>query len=144
MRRRLLVDLVALPFDTRAQLMYQAQLDVFLTTLSSLMHATALLGSAGLTAREVFADLVGMVAATPSIIGAAGDLAAQLDAGEHPGHLSTATMMGATTDHIVAASESAGIDLALPRAVQSHYRRVIEDGRGGDNWTRILDAIRDR
>ena len=33
-----------------AQLWYQAQLDVFLTALSGLLHATALVGSAGVTA----------------------------------------------------------------------------------------------
>jgi 3-hydroxyisobutyrate dehydrogenase-like beta-hydroxyacid dehydrogenase len=51
-------------------------------------------------------------------------------------------MMGATADHIVSASEAVGIDLSLPRAVQQHYRRAIEDGHGGDNWTRIIDGIR--
>ncbi|MEV1295337.1 hypothetical protein [Pseudonocardia sp. NPDC049635] len=65
-----------------------------------------------------------------------------MDAGRHPGDLSTATMMGATADHVVAASEEAGIDLALPRAVQAHYRRVIDDGHGADNWTHIIDGIR--
>ncbi len=34
------------------QLLYQAHLDVFLTTLSSLLHATALAGSAGIAATE--------------------------------------------------------------------------------------------
>lgn len=127
-----------------AQLMYQAQLDVFLTTLSSLMHATALLGSAGFAAADAMPELLETVAGVPEML-AVGDEkpGAAIDAGDHPGDLSTATMMGATADHIVAASEAAGIDLALPRAVQGHYRRVVEDGRGGDNWTRIIDGIRD-
>lgn len=127
-----------------AQLMYQAQLDVFLTTLSSLMHATALLGSAGFAAADAMPELLETVAGVPEML-AVGDEkpGAAIDAGDHPGDLSTATMMGATADHIVAASEAAGIDLALPRAVQGHYRRVVADGRGGDNWTRIIDGIRD-
>lgn len=127
-----------------AQLMYQAQLDVFLTTLSSLMHATALLGSAGFAAADAMPELLETVAGVPEML-AVGDEkpGAAIDAGDHPGDLSTATMMGATADHIVAASEAAGIDLALPRAVQGHYCRVVADGRGGDNWTRIIDGIRD-
>ena len=95
--------------------MYQAHLDVFLTTLSSLLHATALVGSAGITATEFLPELIDTVARHP------GDarrrrraLGASIDAGEHPGDLSTVTMMGATADHIVAASQSAGIDLGLP------------------------------
>ncbi|ONI72357.1 6-phosphogluconate dehydrogenase [Kribbella sp. ALI-6-A] len=126
-----------------AQLMYQAQLDVFLTTLSSLMHATALLGTAGVTASEALPELIGMVRGIPSIMEAgAENPGADIDAGKHPGDLSTITMMGATADHIVGASEAAGVDLGLPRAVQAHYRRAIEDGFGGDNWTRIIDGIR--
>jgi 3-hydroxyisobutyrate dehydrogenase-like beta-hydroxyacid dehydrogenase len=126
-----------------AQLMYQAQLDVFLTTLSSLMHATALLGTAGVTASEALPELIGMVRGIPAIMDAgAENPGTDIDAGKHPGDLSTITMMGATADHIVGASEAAGVDLALPRAVQAHYRRAIEDGFGGDNWTRIIDGIR--
>lgn len=51
-------------------------------------------------------------------------------------------MMGATSDHIVETSTSLGLDLALPLAVQAHYRRAIEAGNGSDNWTRIIDSIR--
>ncbi|MEO3828299.1 NAD(P)-binding domain-containing protein [Actinomadura sp. B10D3] len=125
-----------------AQLMYLANLDVFLTTLSSLMHATALLQSAGLKASEVFPEVMPTLAGIPAMLEAGESPGAQIDAGEHPGALSTATMMGATADHIVEASEKAGIDLALPRAVQRHYLRAIKDGHGGDNWTRIIDGIR--
>jgi hypothetical protein len=70
------------------------------------------------------------------------NLGADIDAGKHPGDLSTITMMGATADHIVGASAAAGIDVALPQAVRAHYLRAIEDGHGSDNWTRIIDGIR--
>ncbi|MFB6726612.1 hypothetical protein ACFCV3_40960 [Kribbella sp. NPDC056345] len=126
-----------------AQLMYQAQLDVFLTSLSSLMHATALLGTAGVTAAEALPELLQTVRGIPEMLEAgAENFGADIDAGKHPGDLSTITMMAATAEHIVGASEAAGIDLALPRAVQAHYLRAIEDGNGGDNWTRIIDGIR--
>ncbi|MFF5895024.1 NAD(P)-dependent oxidoreductase [Streptomyces argenteolus] len=126
-----------------AQLMYQAQLTVFLTTLSGLMHATAMLGAAGMKAREVLPELLSTADSTGDILRAGEDSpGAALDAGEHPGDLSTVTMMGATADHIVEASRSLGLDLALPLAVRTHYRRAIDDGHGGDNWTRIIDGIR--
>ncbi|MFJ7248121.1 NAD(P)-dependent oxidoreductase [Kitasatospora sp. NPDC098652] len=126
-----------------AQMMYQAQLAVFLTTLSALMQATAMLGTAGMKAGEALPELL----ASADTIGAilrAGEASpgTALDAGEHPGDLSTVTMMGATADHIVETNTSLGLDLALPLAVQAHYRRAIEDGHGGDNWTRIIDGIR--
>ncbi|WP_393059933.1 NAD(P)-dependent oxidoreductase [Streptomyces sp. LN549] len=126
-----------------AQMMYQAQLAVFLTTLSALMHATAMLGTAGLTAGEALPELLSSADSIGDIMRAGEENpGTALDAGEHPGELSTVTMMGATSDHIVETSTSLGLDLALPLAVQAHYRRAIENGHGGDNWTRIIDGIR--
>jgi hypothetical protein len=66
----------------------------------------------------------------------------EIETGEHPGHLSTVTMMGATADHIVAASDAAGVDRGLPAAVQAYYTWARDHGHGGDNWTRIIDAMR--
>ena len=128
-----------------AQMMYQAQLAVFLTSLSALMHATAMLGSAGWKASEALPELLSFADSIGDIL-RAGERkpGVALDAGEHPGDLSTVTMMGATSDHIVETSASLGLDLALPLAVQAHYRQAIENGHGGDNWTRIIDSIRER
>ncbi|MEU4117908.1 NAD(P)-binding domain-containing protein [Kitasatospora sp. NPDC028055] len=126
-----------------AQMMYQAQLAVFLTTLSALMQATAMLGTAGMKAGEALPELLASADTIGAILRAGeANPGTALDAGEHPGDLSTVTMMGATADHIVETNSSLGLDLALPLAVQAHYRRAIEDGHGGDNWTRIIDGIR--
>ena len=70
------------------------------------------------------------------------DLTRNLGAGVHPGDLSTATMMGATADHIVGASEAAGIDLELLRAIRSHYDRAIAAGHGADSWTSLIEIVR--
>lgn len=128
----------------RAQLMYQAHLDLFLTTLAGLAHATAMVGSAGISAEEFLPDVLQLLAAVPDMIapdGIAG-LGRRIDQGDHPGEGSNVTMMGATADHVHATSETLGIDTALPRAVQEHYHRAIADGGGADGWTRILDGIR--
>lgn len=126
-----------------AQMMYQAQLAVFLTTLSALMHATAMLGTAGMKAAEALPELLSSADAIGDILRAGEkNPGAALDAGEHPGDLSTVIMMGATSDHIVDTSRSLGLDLALPLAVQAHYRHAINEGHGSDNWTRIIDSIR--
>ncbi|MET9500572.1 NAD(P)-binding domain-containing protein [Streptomyces sp. NPDC006622] len=127
-----------------AQMMYQAQLTVFLTTLSALMHATSMLGTAGMKAAEALPELLSFTDSIGAMLRAGEKTpGAALDAGEHPGDLSTVTMMGATADHIVETSTALGLDLALPLAVQGHYRRAIEDGHGGDNWTRVIDGIRE-
>jgi 3-hydroxyisobutyrate dehydrogenase-like beta-hydroxyacid dehydrogenase len=127
-----------------AQLFYQAHLDVFLTALSSLLHATALVTAAGVPAGEFLPGALTTLTAVPAMIGDGRELARRLEAGEHPGELSTARMMGATADHILRTSESSGVDTELPRAVQSQYARAIAAGHGTKNWTALYDVIRAR
>ncbi|MER5640657.1 NAD(P)-binding domain-containing protein [Kitasatospora sp. NPDC002227] len=126
-----------------AQLMYQAHLTVFLTTLSGLMQATAMLGTAGMKAAAAMPELLFAADSIGAVL-RAGEAApgTALDAGEHPGELSTVTMMGATADHILETCTSLGLDPTLPLAVRSHYHHAIEHGHGGDSWTRIIDGIR--
>lgn len=127
----------------RAQLMYQAHLDVFLTTLSGFAHATALVGTAGITAEDFLPEVLQLFHAIPDMIApdGMGSLGARIDAGEHPGEGSNVIMMGATAGHILEASRSVGVDTALPAAVLEHYRRAIADGGGTDGWTRIISGI---
>lgn len=121
-----------------AQLFYQAQLTIFLTSLAAYLHATALVGSAGITpdkyvpwATEVFDNLSYYLP----------EAAENIASGQHPGEGASIVMMGATADHIVGASTEAKLDLALPRAVKSLYDRAIAAGRGGDTWTTLYNVI---
>ncbi|MEU4428451.1 NAD(P)-binding domain-containing protein [Actinoplanes sp. NPDC024001] len=125
-----------------AQLFYQAQLDVFLTALSGLLHATALVTAAGVPAADFLPDALRTLTDIPAMVGDGAQLAAELVAGEHPGDLSTALMMGATAEHILRTSERAGVDRELPAAVKSHYDRAIAAGLGTRNWTALYEVIR--
>lgn len=125
-----------------AQLYYQAQLDVFLTALSGLLHATALVGTAGISAATFLPEAIAAMAGIPAMLEAGEDTARQLDSGDHPGELSTATMMGATASHILDSSKAAGIDLELPMAIKSHYDRAIAAGHGKDNWTSLFEIMK--
>jgi 3-hydroxyisobutyrate dehydrogenase-like beta-hydroxyacid dehydrogenase len=121
-----------------AQLFYQALLAVFLTALAGELQATALVRSAGVDAKE----LAPHVRDTLSLAARYADETAQhVDERSYPGDLSTATMMGATADHIVAASTAAGLDTVLPEAVKSLYDRAIAAGHGKDNWTSLYEVI---
>ncbi|WP_028925722.1 NAD(P)-dependent oxidoreductase [Pseudonocardia acaciae] len=123
----------------RAQLYYQAQLDIFLTSLSAYLHASALLAAEGVTATEFVPwaadNFDGISAYLP-------EAARCIDSGDHPGEKATSTMMGATAAHILDASRAAGIDLELPTAVKSHYDRAIAAGHGADSWTALVEVIR--
>jgi 3-hydroxyisobutyrate dehydrogenase-like beta-hydroxyacid dehydrogenase len=124
-----------------AQLYYQAQLDIFLTSLSSYLHATALLKAHGVSAEDFVPYAKEMF---ESISMYFAEAAQQIDAGNHPGDLASVTMMGATADHIVGASKDAGVDTGLPEAVQSQYHRAIAAGHGGDSWTSLYEVLKRR
>ncbi|MEV0643953.1 NAD(P)-binding domain-containing protein [Phytomonospora sp. NPDC050363] len=122
-----------------AQLWYQAQLNLFLTMLSSFAQSAAMLESAGVKA----AELVPYATETLNLAGFFLEPSAQgIDSGDHGDQGANVTMMGATADHVVTASEEAGIDLTLPRAIQAHYRSAIERGHGRDSWTSLSEVIR--
>lgn len=125
-----------------AQLFYQAHLDVFLTSLSSLLHATALVTAAGVPAAEFLPDALTTLTEIPAMVGGAAQVVHQLESGDHPGDLSTARMMGATADHILRTSQAAGVDSALPAAVKGHYDRAIAAGDGGKDWTVLYEWIK--
>lgn len=125
-----------------AQLFYQAHLDVFLTALASLLHATALVTAADVPASDFLPSAMELLAGIPAMIGDGRDLARSLEAGEHPGDLSTTRMMGATADHIVWTSERAGVDPRLPKAVKAHYDQAIAAGRGTENWTVLYEILK--
>ena len=125
-----------------AQLFYQAYLDVFLTGLSSLLHATALVTAAGVPAGEFLPSALGFLAQIPSMVGDGADIARRLETGEYPGTLSTVRMMGATADHIVRTAKASGVDPGLAEAVKSQYDRAVAAGHGGSDWTALYEVIR--
>jgi 3-hydroxyisobutyrate dehydrogenase-like beta-hydroxyacid dehydrogenase len=125
-----------------AQLLYQAHLDVFLTGLSAILHATALVTASGVDPAEFLPGALETLTDIPAMIGDGATLAAELVKAEHPGDLSNVRMMAATAEHILRTSEKAGVDVELPKAVRSHYERAIAAGRGGQNWTALYEVIK--
>jgi 3-hydroxyisobutyrate dehydrogenase-like beta-hydroxyacid dehydrogenase len=122
-----------------AQLFYQALVHVFVTTLAAFVQGAALLGTAGVTARE-YAPLADELVQLARL--SFGEAAGNIDAGDHPDEGASAQMMAVGVDHIAGAVAAAGQDTALPAAVKSLYDRMIEAGYGKDSWTRMIDVIR--
>jgi 3-hydroxyisobutyrate dehydrogenase-like beta-hydroxyacid dehydrogenase len=121
-----------------AQLFYQALLAVFLTTLAAQLQAAALVGSAGVPAKELMPYVKENLDLAAMFVDEVGQ---HVDERSYPGDLSTATMMGATADHIAIASRAAGLDTVLPDAVKSLYDRAIAGGHGKDDWTSLYEVI---
>jgi 3-hydroxyisobutyrate dehydrogenase-like beta-hydroxyacid dehydrogenase len=127
-----------------AQLWYQAQLTVFLTALSGLLQAAALVSAAGVPVSSFLPEALATFADIPVMLEGGHELAKSLETGVHPGDLSTVLMMGATADHIVRTSEMLGVDVRMVEAVQSHYERAIAAGHGTHNWTALYEIIKSR
>lgn len=125
-----------------AQLWYQAQLAVFLTALSGLLQAAAMVEAAGVPIGDFLPDALDTLTGIPAMLGAGHEQAEHLERRTYPGDLSTVLMMGATADHIVSTNEASGIDTELPRAIQSLYDRAIAAGHGTDNWTALHEVIK--
>jgi 3-hydroxyisobutyrate dehydrogenase-like beta-hydroxyacid dehydrogenase len=121
-----------------AQLYYQAELQVFLTTLAAYLQSFAMFTSAGIPAQEFLSRAApgeDVAALLPAAARAA-------DEGRYPGELASVLMMAATADHVVGANRSAGLDTALPDAVKSLYDRAIARGHGPDGWASLIEVIR--
>lgn len=127
-----------------AQLWYQAQLAVFLTTLSGLLQAAAMVSAAGVSVGDFLPDALDTITGIPAMLHSGEDLASQLESGVHPGDLSTVSMMGATAAHILGTCEATGVDTQLPRAIKSHYDQATAAGHGTSNWTALYDLITPR
>jgi 3-hydroxyisobutyrate dehydrogenase-like beta-hydroxyacid dehydrogenase len=127
-----------------AQLWYQAQLTVFLTALSGLLQAAALVNAAGVPVGSFLPEALDTFAGIPAMLEGGGELAKSLETGVHPGDLSTVLMMGATADHIVRTSATLGIDVRMVEAVKSQYERAIAAGHGTHNWTALYEVIKSR
>jgi 3-hydroxyisobutyrate dehydrogenase-like beta-hydroxyacid dehydrogenase len=121
-----------------AQLHYQAQLQVFLTTLAAYLQSFAMFTAAGIPARE----FLRRAAPGEDVAALLPDAARAVDEGEYPGELANVLMMGATADHVVGANRSAGLDTALPDAIKSLYDRAIARGHGRDGWASLAEIIR--
>ncbi|ONI78599.1 6-phosphogluconate dehydrogenase [Actinosynnema sp. ALI-1.44] len=121
------------------QLFYQAQLDIFLTSLAAYMHATALVEAAGVPPTEFLPYAVENFDMMSYYLE---DAAKQIEQGRHPGDAANVIMMGATADHIVGASNESSVDSALPYAVKSMYDKAIAKGHGRDSWTSLYEVIR--
>jgi 3-hydroxyisobutyrate dehydrogenase-like beta-hydroxyacid dehydrogenase len=121
-----------------AQLYYQAELQVFLTTLAAYLQSFAMFAAAGIPAQE----FLSRVAPGEDVAVFLPDAARAVDEGRYPSELANVLMMGATADHVVGANRSAGLDTALPDAIKSLYDRAIARGHGRDGWASLVEVIR--
>lgn len=122
-----------------AQLFYQAQLGIFLTTMAAHAHSTAILAAADVAPTDYTRFAVEVVDLVRAIIP---DTAHNLETGDHPGGSSSAAMMRESAAHVVAAGREAGLDNALPKAVLSYYDKALAGGYNTSDGSAIYEVIK--
>lgn len=127
-----------------SMLYYQSQLYLFWSTLTSYMHAAALLGTAGVSAQQFrpFASATLEALTGDGPMGFLRILAAEIDAGASPGGANSLRMQAVGAAHVVEASHEAGIDTAGPRALRDLFRRAVDAGHGDGGLSSVIDVIR--
>jgi 3-hydroxyisobutyrate dehydrogenase-like beta-hydroxyacid dehydrogenase len=127
-----------------AMLFYQAQLFLFWSTLTSYMHAVALVGSAGVSPeafRPYAAETVGSLAGDGPM-GFLKILTEEFEAGVYPGELNSLHMQAVSANHVVEASRDAGLDTAFPVALKDLFWRAVEQGHGAEGLGSVIEAIK--
>ncbi|WP_225826171.1 NAD(P)-dependent oxidoreductase [Streptomyces naphthomycinicus] len=115
-----------------------ALLDVFWTAMAGYAHAVALARAEGVTAGELAPLAQGIAAILPPLFET---FAEDFDSGSHSGEINPITSAVSTMAHVVAVSESHGIDAAVMRAVEGQARRVIGLGHGVDGYIRVAEVL---
>ncbi|MEU8362006.1 NAD(P)-binding domain-containing protein [Nonomuraea sp. NPDC048882] len=126
-----------------AMMYYQAQLLIFWSSLTSYMHAMALLSTAGVApeeflpfARETFIQLGG-----DGPMGFVGQLTEEFAAGSYPGELNSLHMQAVGLGHAVEALAEAGVEITVPTALWRLFERADAEGRGGEGLGTVIQSI---
>ncbi|ASZ14115.1 NAD(P)-binding domain-containing protein [Chitinophaga pendula] len=122
-----------------APLYYQALLDVMFTSTAGVLHAAALLGSAGVDV-ATFSPYIQDFLKFMSVLLA--DVADDVDNRRYDGSLNNMIMMAATTDHIVDASQQAGVSTRLPKLIREIYNETVAKGYGKNGLFSIYEVLK--
>ncbi|MEU3706225.1 NAD(P)-binding domain-containing protein [Streptomyces anulatus] len=118
-----------------------ALLGLMYATMNGFLHATALVGSAGVPAAD-FADLA-VNWFLPTVVDATlVEQAPDLDAGHYPGDLGTLHMNLNALEHIALTCEEQGVHTAQPRLMREIAARAIEDGQGASNYLAVFEVFK--
>ncbi|MEV4397624.1 NAD(P)-binding domain-containing protein [Nonomuraea sp. NPDC049607] len=127
-----------------AMMYYQSLLLIFWSSLTSQMHAMAMLRTAGVSpleflpyARETFTQLGG-----DGTMGFAKVLAEEFAAGVYPGELNSLHMQAVGLGHVVHALAEAGVETTVPNALKRLFERADAEGRGHEGLGTVIESIR--
>ncbi|GAA2663742.1 NAD(P)-binding domain-containing protein [Streptomyces aculeolatus] len=115
-----------------------ALLDIFWTTMAGCAHALAVARAEGVTPGELAPFAKGIGAILPEAIEEMSQAVAE---GDYSGTSNPITSSASSMKHIIATSESHGVDAGVMRAAAGQAQRVIGLGYGTDGFVRVTELI---
>ncbi|MFJ6660740.1 NAD(P)-dependent oxidoreductase [Streptomyces sp. NPDC091377] len=119
-----------------------ALLEMMYTTMNGWLHATALVSSANVSARQ-FAELaLGWFMPTVVDYASLAQDAASLDAAHYPGALGNLKMNLNALEHITRTSEEQGVHSDQPRLLKALAERAVADGYGDLSYLALYELFK--
>lgn len=113
-------------------------LDIFYSTMASLVHAFAFVGADKVNAKEFAPFAQSLIAILPDIIAGMAD---DLDKGQYPGADGNLRMEAAGIEHIIRASRARGLDVGALESVHGLAERAIAKGHGADGFSSLIEVL---
>lgn len=124
-----------------AMLYYQALLDYLYTSAAGLLHAIAMIQSAGIKAATFEPYLTKALEFMPALIAQSGTIR-DADEGTYKGEENNMLMLRAGVNHVLKASKETGINTTLPETIYSLYNATIEKGFEKANINSLIEVLR--
>ncbi|MET9431355.1 NAD(P)-binding domain-containing protein [Streptomyces sp. NPDC003036] len=121
-----------------AALLYQLNMVMFWTALTSYWQALAMADAHGLKA----ADIQTLAVDALNLKQFVEFYAPRVDAGDHRGDVDRLAMGVASAEHVLHTAVDAGVDGALPAAVLDIFRRGMAAGHGADSSSSLVEVLK--
>ncbi|GAA4934025.1 NAD(P)-dependent oxidoreductase [Streptomyces coeruleoprunus] len=121
-----------------AALLYQLNMVMFWTALTSYWQAVAMAGAHGLKA----ADILPLAVDALNLRQFLEFYTPRVDAGDHGGDVDRLAMGLASTEHVLHTAADAGVDTALPAAVAAVFRRGMDAGHAADSSSSLVEVLK--
>ncbi|OKJ99843.1 6-phosphogluconate dehydrogenase [Streptomyces sp. CB03234] len=121
-----------------AALLYQLNMTMFWTALTSYWQAVAMADAHGLKA----ADILPLAVDALNLRQFLEFYTPRVDAGDHTGDVDRLTMGAASIEHVLHTATDAGVDGALPAAVLDIFRRGLAAGHGADSASSLVEILK--
>ncbi|MGB3351207.1 MAG: NAD(P)-binding domain-containing protein [Mycobacterium sp.] len=122
----------------RAAAFDMALLDIFWTAMGGFLHAVKTAGMQEISPEQLLPHALGIVDILPAIFT---ELAERVGADRHGNSSAPVSSTAASLGHLVANSQSAGVDAGVLQALKRYADDVVADGHGTDEVSRLVAAM---